>query len=140
MGCVSLVVVSHSRLLADGLVELLRPFSDEHVHIGVAAGVGGELGTDAIAVVRALQDCPPDSDIVVVFDLGSALLSCETALELVPEALRRRVALLDAPLVEGAIAAVVETGLGRPLPDVVKNAERASRVRKLPSSPEDREE
>jgi phosphocarrier protein FPr len=140
MGYVSLVVVSHSRTLADGLVELLRPFAGGDVHVGVAAGLGGELGTDATEVIRVLQDCPADSDIVVVFDLGSALLSCETALELVPDALRRRVALLDAPLVEGAIAAAVEASLGRPLKEVVRAAEQAARVRKLARSPGDGKE
>jgi PTS hybrid protein len=132
MANVSIVVVSHSAKLGNGLAELLRQLSAGQVHVASAAGLrDGEIGTDATLIIEVLQDCPADSEIVMLFDVGSALLSCEMALELLPEDIRNRVSIADAPLVEGAIAAVVEASLGSPREKVVESAEQARNMKKI---------
>uniref|UniRef100_A0A7C4L032 Phosphocarrier protein HPr n=1 Tax=Bellilinea caldifistulae TaxID=360411 RepID=A0A7C4L032_9CHLR len=112
---VSLVLVSHSKLLAESLVNLVRQMAGEEVKIGVAAGAGenhDEFGTDATQIAQVIQEVDSPEGIVVLMDLGSAILSAEMALELLPEDVRSRVHFCPAPLVEGAIAAGVQASLG----------------------------
>ncbi|GIV63576.1 MAG: multiphosphoryl transfer protein [Bellilinea sp.] len=112
---VSLVLVSHSKLLAESLVHLVRQMAGEKVKIGVAAGAGenhDDFGTDATQIAQVIQEVDSPDGIVVLMDLGSAILSAEMAMELLPEEVRSRVHFCPAPLVEGAIAAGVQASLG----------------------------
>jgi PTS hybrid protein len=111
---VGLVVVSHSTALADAAVVLARGMlPGREVAVEVAAGdVDGGLGTDATAIAEAITAADSGDGVVVLMDLGSAVLSAETALELVDEDVRERVVLSPAPLVEGLIGAVVTAAAG----------------------------
>ncbi|MFQ1002071.1 dihydroxyacetone kinase phosphoryl donor subunit DhaM [Modestobacter sp. SSW1-42] len=113
MARVGLVVVSHSRPLAEAAVELARQMvPGAAVAIEVAAGTGdGGLGTDAVAVAAAVTAADGGDGVVVLMDLGSAVLSAETAMDLLDDDVRARVLLSPAPLVEGLVgAAVVAAG------------------------------
>jgi phosphocarrier protein FPr len=110
---VGLVVVSHSRPLAEAAVTLARQMlPGRDVAIEVAAGTeDGGLGTDAVAISAAITAADAGDGVVVLMDLGSAVLSAETALELLDDDVRERVLLSPGPLVEGLIgAAVVAAG------------------------------
>lgn len=109
---VGIVVVSHSRALADAAVELAREMAGE-VPIAVAAGLeDGALGTDAAAIAAAVEGVGDGGGVVVLMDLGSAVLSAELALELLPEELRSQVVLCPGPLVEGLVVAAVAASGG----------------------------
>jgi phosphocarrier protein FPr len=110
---VGLVVVSHSRPLAEAAVTLARQMlPGRELAIEVAAGTeDGGLGTDAVAISAAMAAADSGNGVVVLMDLGSAVLSAETALELLDDDVRERVLLSPGPLVEGLIgAAVVAAG------------------------------
>lgn len=131
---VGLVLVCHSRRLAEGLTELLDQLSSGDVPIEVAAGAtDGSLGTDTVAVERAIERaCGAEGGAALILvDLGSAVLATDAARELLPGGLADRVRVADAPLVEGALAAVVEAGLGSSLEEVLAAAESAREARKL---------
>ncbi|MGD2051799.1 MAG: dihydroxyacetone kinase phosphoryl donor subunit DhaM, partial [Acidimicrobiia bacterium] len=121
---VGLVVVSHSPALAKAAVELaLEMVHGEPPPIAVAAGIdGAEFGTDALAVRKAIEEVDSPEGVVVLMDLGSAILSGEFALDLVDPAMRERVRLISAPLVEGLVAAVVQAAGGEPVEAVVREA------------------
>lgn len=107
---VALVLVSHSRALAEAVAGLARQMAGDAVAIRCAAGVGegGEgLGTDTLRIVEALGETDGPAGTVVLMDLGSALLSAEMALDFLDEETRARVTLCPAPFVEGAVAAAV---------------------------------
>ncbi len=118
MARVGLVVVSHSRALADAAVELARemlqgPQTAVDVALEVAAGLDdGALGTDATAILDALTAADSGDGVVVLMDLGSAVLSAELALELLDDEARERVVLCAAPLVEGLVVAAVQAAGG----------------------------
>ena len=123
---VGLVVVSHSRPLADAAVVLARgmlPGRDLAVEIA-AGDVDGGLGTDATAIAAAIASADSGDGVVVLMDLGSAVLSAETALELLDDDLRERVVLSPAPLVEGLIGAAVIAATGAPRDRVAAEALR----------------
>ncbi|PVZ85119.1 dihydroxyacetone kinase subunit DhaM [Serratia sp. S1B] len=126
---INIVVVSHSAQLAQGIEQLARQMmSSEGCKLALAAGVDDEehpIGTDAIKVMEAIESVSDAAGIVVLMDLGSALLSAETALELLDPELSARVTLCSAPLVEGTLAAVVAANAGGNLEHVLAEAQGA---------------
>ena len=125
---VSLVLVSHSQALADALVPLIREMADDAVQIAIAAGAGDDgtaFGTDAVAIMQAIESVDSPDGVLVLGDMGSALLSTDTALDLLPEETRARTRLLSAPFVEGAMAAAIQASMGSPVDDVVREAQNA---------------
>jgi multiphosphoryl transfer protein len=122
---VGLVIVSHSPRLAQGVAELAREMGGHEVRIETAAGVAeGALGTDAVLVREAIERAWSDDGVLVLMDIGSAVLSAEMALELVAEDRRANVLLCEAPIVEGAVAAAVTARLGSSLAQVAEEARK----------------
>jgi PTS hybrid protein len=123
---VGLVVVSHSRALAEAAVVLARGMlPGRELAVEVAAGdVDGGLGTDATAIAEAITAADSGDGVVVLMDLGSAVLSAETALELVDDDVRERVVLSPAPLVEGLVGATVTAAAGADRAQVAAEALR----------------
>jgi phosphoenolpyruvate---glycerone phosphotransferase subunit DhaM len=123
---VGLVVVSHSRPLADAAVVLARGMlPGRELAVEIAAGdVDVGLGTDATAIAAAIAAADSGDGVVVLMDLGSAVLSAETALELLDDDLRDRVVLSPAPLVEGLVGAAVIATTGAPRDRVAAEALR----------------
>ena len=120
------MVVSHSRALAEAAVVLARGMlPGRELVVQVAAGdVDGGLGTDATAIADAVAAADSGAGVVVLMDLGSAVLAAETALELLDDDLRGRVVLSPAPLVEGLMGATVVAAAGAPLDRVAQEALR----------------
>lgn len=121
---VGLVVVSHSARLADGVVELAGQMGGEAA-IEAAGGMSDaerSMGTDAALVARAIEAADSGDGVLVLMDIGSAVMSAEMALELVDEGLAARVRLAAAPLVEGAVSAAVAAAGGADLDQVAAEA------------------
>lgn len=125
---VGIVLVSHSRALAKALIKLVRQVASSEVPIAFAAGVGTdrlEFGTDVIEVHKAIESVYSPDGVLILMDLGSAVLSAEMALELLPPDKRANIRFCPAPLVEGAIAAAVQSGLGSSLEVMCQEAVQA---------------
>ena len=124
---VGLVVVSHSSQLAAGVAELAGQMAQGKTPIAVAGGgVDDVLGTSVDKILAAITSVDGPDGVLVVLDLGSAILATEMALELLDDDQRGRVRLSFAPLVEGAVAAALEASLGRTLAEVAQAAERTA--------------
>src|SRR5262245_23142479 len=124
---VGIVIVAHSATLAGAVRELAAEMSGRDVRIELAGGLAeeGALGTDAVRVSEAIARADSGDGVLVLMDLGSAVLSAETALDLLAPDERERALLCEAPLVEGAVAAAVAARLGRPLAEVAAEARGA---------------
>jgi multiphosphoryl transfer protein len=125
---VGIVIVSHSAQLADGVVELAKQMAGPDVAMVAAGGLDlpdRPLGTDAALIARAIDQAWADDGVLVLMDLGSAVLSAEMAAEMIPEEQQSKVLLCEAPLVEGAVAAAVAARLGDPLDQVAAEARGA---------------
>ena len=123
---VGIVVVSHSADVADGVVELAREMGGEEVRIEPAGGMADPprgIGTDAELIKGAIERAAGDDGVLVLMDLGSALMSAEMAVEMAENA--PRVVLSEAPLVEGAIAAAATARGGADLDAVATEARGA---------------
>jgi phosphoenolpyruvate-protein phosphotransferase/dihydroxyacetone kinase phosphotransfer subunit len=122
---VGIVLVSHSHAIAEGAAELARQMGGEDVRIETAGGLDTpdhQIGTDAVLVEHAIERAWSDDGVLVLMDLGSAVLSAEMALDLLPDHMREKVVLTEAPFVEGAVAAAVTSRIGSPLERVAEEA------------------
>jgi phosphocarrier protein FPr len=124
---VGIVVVSHSRALARAAVALAAEMvHGRQVLIEVAAGLDETtFGTDATQIMDAVLAADDGAGVVVLMDLGSAVLSAELALDLLDDAVRERVVLCPAPLVEGLVVAAVAAAGGADRNEVAAEAAAA---------------
>jgi len=128
---VGIVLVSHSAALADGAAELAAQVSGGTVAIIPAGGTDdGRLGTSAAKVEQALKLADGGAGVVIVPDLGSAVLTVRALLG-EPGDLPTPVEVADAPFVEGVVAATVAAAGGANIKAVLAAAEEARHARKL---------
>lgn len=122
---IGIVVVSHSRSLARAAVALAgEMLHDKPVRIEIAAGLDETaLGTDAVAVADAIAAADTGDGVLILMDLGSAVLSAELALDLLETPHETR--LCAAPIVEGLIAAAVSAAGGAGLDEAADEADNA---------------
>jgi PTS hybrid protein len=129
-GTVGIVLVSHSAELAAGAAHLATQVSGGTVTIIAAGGTDdGELGTSAAKVQRGLRLAESGLGVVVLPDLGSAVLTVRAVLE--DEDPATNVVMADAPFVEGVVAATVTAAAGGDIKAVAAAAEEARNARKL---------
>ena len=127
---VGLVLVSHSLQIAESTAELERQMAGEVEVAAVGGDADGGFGTDPERIKAAIENL--DADGVLVFmDLGSAVLSAETVLEMLSSEDREKARLVDAPFVEGAFAAGVEASTGSDADECVEAAMEARTEPKL---------
>lgn len=122
---VGVVLISHSAALAQAVVELATEQVGDAAPIAVAAGMpDGGLGTDAVAVMAAVEEVASPAGVLVVMDLGSAVMSAELAVELLGD-VDVPVRLTWAPVVEGFVVALQQSSRGSDLDTVVREVEGA---------------
>ena len=133
----SLVLVSHSRTLVEGLQDMVAQVAGDEVRIAIAGGTeDGRLGTSAPTITAALREAIGPADaradgVLVLLDLGSAALSLELALEELEPDERAMVQVSNGPLVEGAVMAAVQASVGATLDEVAEAAAGALAIPKV---------
>lgn len=125
-----IVIVSHSNKVADGICELAKQMGGDAVIIPAGGQEDGSIGTDALLIQRAIEAANQGKGVCVIADLGSAIMSTETAIDFLEDS-GIKVKLADAPVLEGAVSAAVTAATGAPLDEVVKAAEEARGASKL---------
>ncbi|HEV2779815.1 MAG TPA: dihydroxyacetone kinase phosphoryl donor subunit DhaM [Actinophytocola sp.] len=123
---VGLVVVSHSAILAGGVAELAAQMAPDVTLVPAGGTPDGGLGTDLEAVSAALDRAEHGAGVVLLYDLGSAKMIADLAVEALAEP--DRAVVVDAPLVEGAVAAAVAAQGGADLAAVAAAAMRGEAV------------
>lgn len=120
---VGIVIVSHSAKLAQGVAELAAQMAPEVVIVPAGGLPGGNLGTDYDTVLTALHEADQGGGVVLLYDLGSALMTAELAVESLDD--QDSVLVATAPLVEGAVVAAVAAQAGADVTEVRRVAEAA---------------
>src|SRR5207302_7621631 len=129
---VGIVLVSHSAQLAQGVKELAEQMTGGAVKIAaVGGGPDGSLGTSAEAIQAAIEEVFAPEGVLILVDLGSAVMSAEVAIEALAADRAERVLISNGPLVEGAVVAGVEASIGKALEDVEAAAVRACDMPKV---------
>jgi PTS hybrid protein len=134
---VGLVIVSHSAKVAEGVVEMAGQMAGG-VRIQAAGGTDdGGIGTDPTLIAEAIAAADEGDGVLVLVDLGSAVLSARVAIEeLVGEEARDRVWIAEAPVVEGAVVAAIQASTGSSLEEVADAARGAATMAKV-TTPEE---
>ncbi len=127
---VGLVIVSHSSKIAEGVRDLALQMAPDYQQLIPAGGLeDGTLGTDTMKILEAVRTANDGDGVALLVDLGSGIMSAETAIELLDREFPARIA--DAPLVEGAVVAVIEASTGASLDEVIEAAEGVRGEEKL---------
>ncbi|WP_312644233.1 dihydroxyacetone kinase phosphoryl donor subunit DhaM [Hydrogenoanaerobacterium sp.] len=124
---VGLVIVSHSEKLAQGVAELAHEMAKE-TPIAVAGGMpDGSLGTSFERVYEAIKSVYSEDGVLILLDMGSAVMTAEMAIEKHGGNIR----IADSPLVEGAVLAAIQSSIGCPISQVELAALLSRREDKL---------
>ena len=127
---VGIVIVSHSRKVAEGIYDLVMQMASENEHIIPAGGLeDGSIGTDAFKIQAAIEAADTGDGVAVLADLGSGIMSAEMAIEMPDSDIDVRIA--DAPILEGAVSAAVTSTSGASLDEVIEAAQEARTASKL---------
>jgi phosphoenolpyruvate---glycerone phosphotransferase subunit DhaM len=132
---VGLVLVGHSADVVRGLAAMVVQVAPGVPVAGAGGLAGGRLGTNGLEVAEALRHTlreAGDDGVLVLLDLGSASLALDVALDELRAGEGARVRVTEAPFVEGAVLAAVESGAGGDLAAVAAAAERAAGLPKRP--------
>ena len=124
----SIVIVSHSQKLAEGVVEVAKMMAHNVTVIAGGGKENGELGTSYEKIAAAINEVYTDDGTAILMDMGSAVMTAEIVLESMDE---RRLKLIDAPIVEGAILAAIEAAAETSLEDLPEKMQQARDVRKI---------
>ncbi|MEU5807844.1 MULTISPECIES: PTS-dependent dihydroxyacetone kinase phosphotransferase subunit DhaM [unclassified Streptomyces] len=130
-GLVGIVLVSHSAQVAESVAELAAGLAAGGPVAPIAAAGGtpdGGLGTSAERITAAAREVDRGAGVALLADLGSAVLTVKALLA--DEELPPGARLVDAPFVEGAVAAVVAASAGAPIDAVALAASEAYTYRK----------
>ncbi len=129
---VGIVIVAHSAKLAEGVKDLAEQMGQGRVPIAAAGGLDDTtIGTNMERILEAIEAVYQPGGVLVLMDLGSAVMSTELAVGMLPPDRQSRVLLSEAPLVEGAIAAIVEASIGKSLAEVDAAARAVVRTPKV---------
>lgn len=125
------VIVSHSAKLAEGLAEIVEEMNDGSVKIKAAGGAdGGRIGTSAIRIQNAIESMEDCNNVLLYVDMGSSIISTETAIDLLDEELAEKVQIVDCPIVEGAFAGVVQATITEDVDDIIRVSQSAKELSK----------
>lgn len=106
---VGIVIVSHSENLAKSIVELTAMMAPD-ARIAPAGGLDdGSFGTSFEKIRTAIESVYSEAGVLVLMDMGSAVMTTEMVIETLAG---RKVAMVDCPLVEGAVVAAIDAAGG----------------------------
>lgn len=117
---VGIVIVSHSFNLAVDIKELSKEIAS-NARIAVAGGTeDGRFGTDVKRIIDAINDVYSDDGVIIIFDMGSAYISAEMAVDCIEEYKKNNIEIVDTAFLEGSLTAAVEAGIGKNKEEIMK--------------------
>lgn len=128
---VGVVIISHSEKIAEGIKELSSQMASNTPMAAAGGKSNGQIGTDLEKIINAIKKVYSEDGVVILFDLGSAYINAEMAVECLPKTMQKNIEIIDVALVEGAIIAAVESSINGSLEDI-KIALKPMRLGKIP--------
>ena len=121
---VGIVLVSHSKKVAEGIEELAREMVPREIPlVSIGGDEDGRIGTDIDEIIEAVESVYGEEGVMVIGDVGSSLVNSKEALDVLELEGYEKVAVSNAPLVEGGIIAAVEANLGKSLQEIKQKVE-----------------
>jgi dihydroxyacetone kinase phosphotransfer subunit len=117
---ISLIILSHSEKIAAGAAELAREMARGVTIVPVGGTKDGSLGANYEAAKEAILSAIKDGEALVLFDIGSTLMTCQMILDELDDAEREKTRLVSAALVEGAVIGAVNISIGMSLDEAIE--------------------
>ena len=128
---VGIVLVSHSEKIVEGVKELAMQMAPE-AKVAMAGGtLDSRIGTSMEKITDAINEVYSNDGVLVLFDLGSAYMNTEMAIEFLLDDQRENVVIVDTAIVEGGITAIVESSMDRSLEEIKESVE-VMKLNKMP--------
>lgn len=124
----SIVIVSHSEKLAEGVVEVAKMMAHDVTIIAAGGADDASLGTSYEKITAAIEEAYTEDGVAIFMDMGSAVMTAEIILENMEN---RRLQLIDAPLVEGVVLAAIEATGNTPLEDLQAKMQQVREMKKI---------
>lgn len=118
---VSLLILSHSEKLAQGVKELAQEMANGIKIAAVGGTSDGMLGSDYDKIYNSLTEIYTSEGVIVLFDIGSSYMTAELAREAMERQDKRSIYIVDAALVEGAVTAAVQIRIGKSASEVIES-------------------
>ena len=125
---VGLVIVSHSENLAKSVVEITTMMAKDACIVAAGGLEDGSFGTSFERIQNAIKEVASPDGVIVLMDMGSAVMTTEMVIETMPNL---KIAMADAPLVEGAVMASVDAVCGTDFETMLENLREAKNISKL---------
>lgn len=117
---VGIVIVSHCEKLAQGVVELAQMMAPDAPMAAAGGLADGGFGTSFDKIFRAIDEVYTDDGVVVLMDMGSAVMTAEMVLESMPD---RKIRLVDCPVAEGAVTAAIGSATEETMEHIIEAAQ-----------------
>ena len=115
---VGIVLVSHSNKLVEGLKDIIIQMAKD-VKICIAGGTDdNRIGTDPMKILNAIEEAYSDDGVLLFFDIGSALMNAELAIDMLDDNIRKNVEVCKVSLVEGAFVAAINSSMGKSIDEI----------------------
>lgn len=125
---VGFVIVSHSRALAESIVEFTRVMADG-VPVRAAGGLeDGSFGTSFDRILEAVEDIYTEDGVLILMDMGSAVMTAEMVIEALGD---KKVKMADCPVVEGAVAGTISAAGGMDMEALLEELETVGNIKKI---------
>lgn len=108
---VGIVAISHSEKIAEGILEITKQMAKDAPIIAVGGTNDGRIGTDINRILDGINEVYSDDGVLIFYDLGSAMMNAEMAIEFLDEDKKNNIEIVDAALVEGVISAAVYSNI-----------------------------
>lgn len=115
---INIMLTSHSRKLVEGLKDILEQMAKD-VNIVISGGdKEGNIGSNFDEIFKLMNDNISDDGLIVFFDLGSSMLNCQMALDMLDEDKKDKVYLAGTPIVETSVQVAVNASAGQTLEEI----------------------
>lgn len=127
----AILIISHSDKIAEGTKEVAEQMMQAEIEIRAVGGTAdGDIGTDTDRIEAAVKDLLSEEGIIVLTDLGSAVMSFDLVYDFLDDQEKAKVKLANAPLVEGAVLGAIEASLGKDMEAVLATIENIDILKK----------
>ena len=120
---INILLTSHSRKVVEGLKEILVQMAPG-VNIQISGGDNeGNIGSNFEEINEIINKYATDDGLVVFFDLGSSMLNCQMAIDMLDEEKKSKVYLSGTPLIETSVQVAVSASVGQTLEETIEYLE-----------------
>lgn len=120
---INILLASHSKKLADGLREILIQMAPDVKILASGGDRDGNIGSNFDEINELINKYAKDDGLIIFFDLGSSMMNCQMAIDMLDEEKKSKVYLSGTPLIETSVQVAVNASSGETLDEIISYLE-----------------